>query len=237
MEKQELFNCSTNRAFSKIQKFWELNGSRFPLYYQKYFKANIFEIIDNNDLENVDDVTKSILNYLGLLSFSADKESQFLSFFEQYFNANDFYNKKIVAVTQEFVPTLEKKVSDEMFKGHYNGSIRTYGSNIVVPDPKLHPINKQFTKFDLDVKDDMVVCFSPRENSERIFFSAVDSRKELLLNFDGYVPERDGFFMPTKDGFLGELYDYAMRNKSDDFEADIVNYSPQGDTALVLKRK
>ena len=237
MDKDELFNCSTNRAFSKIKKFWELYGDKFPTYYQKYFKANIFDMIDSNNIDIVDDVTRSIFNYLGLLSFGADKESQFLSFFEQYYDANDLYGKKMVAITQNYVPTMSKKISDEMFKGHYSGSIRTYGPNILIPDTRLRTVGKQFTKFDLTDEDDMIVSFSPRENAERIFMAAVNADKELLLNFDGYVPERDAFFVPTKSAFLGEMHDFAERNKSDEFDVDIVDYSPQGDSALVLKRK
>ena len=237
MDRKDLYNCSANRAFSKIQKFWELYGNKFPTYFQKYFKANIFEIIDNNNLDSVDEVTKSIFNYLGLLSFNADKESHFLSFFEQYYNANDLYNKNIVSVTQNYVPTIAKKISDEMHKGHYKGSLRTYGPNILITDSRVKPIEKQFTNFDLTDDDEMIVSFSPRENSERIFMSAINKEKELLLNFDGYVPERDSFVIPSKDSFLGELYDYAKRNKSEAFDVDIVNYSLEGDTALVLKRK
>ena len=236
MAKEELFNCSTNRVFSKIQKFWESYGDRFPLYFQKYFKANIFEMIDNNNLDGVDEVTKSIFNYLGLLGMEADKESQFLSFFEQYFGNNELYNKKIVSATQNFVPTVEKKIADEIFKGHHSGEIRTFGPNVVVSDTRVKPISKGFSAFELANDDDMILSFAPRENAEKILIAAINNQKELLLNFDGYVPERDAFFMPSNDGFFGELAYYANRHKNEAFDVDIVNYSPQGGTALVLKR-
>ena len=234
MEDKELLNCSFNRAIAKTKQFWDLYGEKFPEHYRKYFTSNIYDIIDNNDISKVDDVTKSILNYLNLLSIEADKESQFLSFFEQYFDYTDLYNKNIVAVTNDFLPTLAKKISMEKEQG----IVKTFGPNLIVGENcHLKAYKKSFSMHDLTEDDEMVVSFSPRENAERIFHAALNKEKELLLNFDGYVPDRDAFFMPSEDAFVAELYDYAMRHKSDAFDADIVNYSLGGGTALVLKRK
>ena len=127
MNNEELLNCSFNRAIGKAKKFWDTYGDKFPEHYRKYYLANIYDIIDTNNINVVDDVTKSILNYLGLLSFNADQESQFLAFFEQYFNSAELYSKKIVGVTYDYLPTLANKISKEKA----DKSIRIYGPNIV----------------------------------------------------------------------------------------------------------
>ncbi len=237
MSKEELFNCSTNRAFSKIQKFWESYGERFPLYFQKYFKANIFEMIDNNNLDGVDEISKSIFNYLGLLSMNADMESQFLSFFEQYFKASDLYSKRIVSATQNYVPTIEKKITDEIYKGHHCGRIKTFGPNIITKDPRINPELKSFSPYELSDDDQMIISFAPRDNAERILSSAVSKEKELLLNFDGFVSDSSTLFASRKKDFVNKLSNYAKSNKSSEFDVDVVNYSIEGNQALVLKRK
>ena len=83
----------------------------------------------------------------------------------------------------------------------------------------------------------MLVSFAPRENSERVFKAAIHKGKELLLNFDWYVPEKSQFRTPTPEEYLKDLYEYANRFKSSDFDIDVVRYSAKGDSALVLKRK
>ncbi len=236
MDKEELFNCSINRAFSKIQKFWETYGDRFPLYFQKYFKANIFDMIDNNNLDGVDEISKAIFNYLGLLSIDADMESQFLSFFEQYFSDNELYGKRIVSATQNYVPTIEKKIAEEIYKGHHGGKIKTYGPNIITSDSRIKPVLKSFSSHELTDEDDVIISFAPRENAERILMAAISKEKELLLNFDGFVPEKDAFFSSKKDGATTELSSYAMSHKPTGFDVDLVRYSPAGNQALVLKR-
>ena len=237
MDKEELFNCSTNRAFSKIQKFWESYGDRFPLYFQKYFKANIFEMIDSNNLEGVDEISKAIFNYLGLLSMGADVESQFLSFFEQYFKANELYNKRIVSATQNYVPTIEKKIADEIYKGHHCGSIKTFGPNIITSDSRVNPILKSFSPYELSEEDQMLISFAPRDNAERILSAAISKEKELLLNFDGFVSDNSSLFAPKKESYITKLSSYAKNNKSSEFDVDVVCYSPEGSQALVLRKK
>ena len=240
MSGEELFNCNENKVFSKILHFWEKHESEFPKYYQKYFKSNIFEMIEKNDDAKIDDITRTIFNYLGLLSMSADTESQFLSFFEQYFNYTELFNKKIVGVTHNFIPTLSVKISKEMERINSQGSLKVYGSNLINMDTYNFDIHKRmFDKNDFQ-NDDLIVSFAPREMSERIFLTALELNKELLLNFDGFVPERDAFFLPTKDSYLNELYYYGKDHKDPSLDIEIVNYSSYNDTnysALVLKRK
>ena len=88
METGELFNCSKNQVYSKISKFWSANKNKFSRHYQKYFTANIFDIIDENSILAIDEITRSIFSYLGFLNIEYDKEGQFVSFFEQYFEDN-----------------------------------------------------------------------------------------------------------------------------------------------------
>ena len=71
-------------------------------------------MIEKNSVDVVDEITKSIFNYLGLLCFESDKESQFLSFFEQLFGASDLYKKGIVCVTHNYVPTLSNKIAKDI---------------------------------------------------------------------------------------------------------------------------
>ena len=234
MEKIELFNCSDSKAFSIISKFWDKYGEQFPLYYQKYFKANIFDIIENNSLENVDEITKSIINYLGLLSFDADKESQFLSFFEQLLGANELYGKNIVSTTRDYLPTMSKKIISE----NKHAAIRTYGPNIITARRDgVNTFKKAFLKYDLTDSDDILVSFDPRENIEMLVYLALESQRELLLNLDGYIPDRSCLFKRDYESFLNELYKNIMTKKSDNFDADIISYSLDGDRALVLRKK
>lgn len=240
MSGEELFNCNENKVFSKILHFWEKYESEFPKYYQKYFKSNIFEMIEKNDESKIDDITRTIFNYLGLLSMHADTESQFLSFIEQYFDAKTLFNKKIIGITHNYIPTLGVKISNEMEKIKSEGSLKVYGSNLINMDTYNFDIHKKMIDKNDFHDEDLIVSFAPREMSERIFLTAISLNKELLLNFDGYIPERDAFFSPTKDSYLNELYYYGKEHKDASLDIEIINYSSYSDTnhsALVLKRK
>ena len=232
MDKDDLFNCSTDRAFSKIKKYWEINEKNFPGYYQKYFKSNIFEMIEQNDINIVDDITKSIFSYLGILSFNYDEESQFLSFFEQYFGLDNLYNKNILDVTQMYVPSLAKKIADEKSKIKASGLIKAVGPNVGHEETNYESSKKGFSSSDAS-KVDMIVSFAPREVAERILVTAVELNKELLLNFDGYIPDN----ITSQEAFINKLFEYASNFKDYRMDLDIVNYSENDKMALVLKRK
>lgn len=230
MDKNELFNCSENRVFSKTAKFWEKNKSNFPLYYQKYFMANIFEMIEQNDISIVDDITLTIFNYLDVLNIDFDKESQFLSFFEQYYNVNNFYSRNMVEITQNYVPVISKKIADIKAKNHLSGTIKSYGSNLIdCNDSSLEINRKNYDIRDSYERDDLLVSFTPRDDVDSLLRAAIENKKELLLNLSGY--------MDDERSKLDSLLKYSASNMDGNFELDIVNYSLDSDIALVLKRK
>ena len=231
-----MFNCSETIAFSKISRFWEKYGNQFPIYIQKYFKANIFEIIENNSIEKVDEVSKSIFCYLGLLTMEADKEGQFISFFEQYFNTGNLFNKNFVDIGQGYLPTLANKISEEKAKHSFIGKVKTFNPNLILSGKNMECFYRSFEQSELDDSADIVVSFSPRENAEKILNIAIEKNKELLLNFDGYIPKNKGLSSTKLNEFISCLYSYSKKNIDSNFEADIVNYT-QADKALVLKKK
>ena len=79
----------------------------------------------------------------------------------------------------------------------------------------------------------MIVSFAPREVAERILVTAVELNKELLLNFDGYIPDN----ITSQEAFINKLCEYASNFKDYRMDLDIVNYSENDKMALVLKRK
>ncbi len=239
MDSEELFNCSLDRAFGKIKKYWDKNGSLFPDYYQKYFKSNIYEMIEQKDIKKIDSVTRSIFSFLGILNFYYDNESQFLTFFEQYFGSDNLYNKRILGITQSYLPSLIKKMAESIEKSENSGNIKAIGPNIIMkPDDKERFESCRRAFFDRDTNGyDMLVSFSPKENAERILSSAVHEQKELILNVDGFIPDSRGLFTPSREEYLNKLYSYAKDHKDASFDADMVSYSLDDDMALVLRRK
>jgi len=241
METGELFNCSKNQVYSKISKFWSANKNKFSRHYQKYFTANIFDIIDENSILAIDEITRSIFSYLGLLNIEYDKEGQFVSFFEQYFN--DVYDKNISVFSSDYVPATAGKIVKSIKTQNKNGRVDVFGHSIIADLPDLNycdkPYMKKYNGSEL-LKNDLLVSYTPEEYAEDLIDYANQNEKDLFIKINGYFPDLDKLLSPEYHGYIksteDELYTKIKREKNPNMDLDICKLSNE-DHILSLVRK
>ena len=241
METRELFNCSKNQAYNKISKFWSANKDKFSKHYQKYFSANIFDIIDENDIISIDEITKSIFSYLGLLNISHDKEGQFVSFLEQYLN--DIYNKNISVFSSDYIPATAGKIVKTIKDNNQDGSVEVFGHALItgLPDLKYFekPFMKKYNGEDL-FRNDILISYTPEEYAEDLLDYANQNDKDLFIKISGYYPNLDKLLDPEYHGLMKsneeELYAKIKREKNPNMDLDICTLS-NDDRVLSLIRK